>query len=259
MAPYIDYDVSMKTIKLFSVIIILASLCDSYAVVCKSRFAQSKEECSALQQWNPKNFTHVEDLDRLDKFQIIFHSITGFGWSGESNPKPGSFNERILQDPMIIVNNPKISASLISESKHKTFRGYIGLILEAQPENIVATSFEDAGSPSVKSYSEDELFMLDMYSASKKVDIRTPKAILDQTVKYNEIVLTGTDQATREQVKPAGIIIRCSVKSMTRIDSLRSPEFESYLNSKCIKFSPEVVKSLARLRSLYPTFAYPLE
>lgn len=226
---------------------------------CKSRFAQTPQECRALESWNNLSFTDVQDLDRYRKFTVIFHSITGFGWNGETNPKPGSFNERLLRDPSLISNNPKISASVISETKRKTFRGHIGLILEVSPENVVGASFEDAGSPPVKSYNEDELFMLELYSSNRAVDIITPKDVLARTVKYNEVVLTGTDQSSGRRVLATGIILRCDSSKMTRLDGLKQIDFEAYVKNKCSKFSPRVIQDLYNLRSQYPIFGFSLE
>ena len=55
-------------------------------------------------------FTDPQKLDGSPFFRIIIHSITGIGWS-EGGPTPGSWNEKLLADPELIANNPKISAS----------------------------------------------------------------------------------------------------------------------------------------------------
>lgn len=249
----------MKKYMLFLALLLSFPLLKAQAGPCKNRFAQSIEECRALESWTRNSFTPVENLDQQRKFQILFHSITGFGWSGETNPRPGSFNEKLLNDPSLIASNPKISASVISETKHKTFRGYLGFILEVNPENLVATSFEDAGSPPARSFNDDEMYMLELFSQSKKVDIKTPKVIIDLTERYNEIVLTGTDQISKHQVKPVGVVVRCSTTQMTRLDHLRGGELERFLKTKCSPFAPEVLIAIQKLAGMYPVFGYPLE
>lgn len=141
----------------------------AHAASCRSPYAQSEDECKALRSWESRNFTPIEELDVQTDFHIIFHSLSGFGWN-EDAPKNGSMNGALLRDPSLISSNPKISASLISNKKHTTFVGEVGLILEINPENVVGTSPSDAGSPRLKNNDAAQL-SLEMFSAMKTVDI----------------------------------------------------------------------------------------
>lgn len=254
---------NLKAIFLF--LYILSTACLVQASPCNNRFAQSLEECTAVENWRPESFTSIDNLEDEEHFKIIYHSITGFNWSAEAAPVPGSWNEKLLKNPSLISNNPKISSSLISDEKHRTFIGRIGFILEINPQNVVATAPHDAGSPPIKSYSEKDLKILEKFSQDKSLDIRNPDEILKMTWKdyWNEIVLTGLSESKHE-VKVTGVLIRCNTKKIIRLNQISDIEFIEYVKEECkpkpsIQFHQSVINELNKLRSTYPMFGYALD
>ncbi len=228
---------------------------------CNPLFATTRVECENAKMWTPDTFTDPEQLETKEEFQIIFHSITAFNWSASSGPKPGSWNEKLLKDPTLISNNPKISASLITDKKYSTFIGHVGFILEVHPENIVTTNTSDSGSPSIKDYSEKSLNDLALYS--NRYPIRSPSDIISKTTEgeffsYNEVVLTGKPKKGPE-VRPIGIILRCKTPRMTRLNRLSDFEFESFVKYSCTSNAHSVIAQLMNLRRIYPIFGFPLK
>lgn len=228
---------------------------------CNKRYAQTEEECKAAEKWTPEAFTNVDRLENVEHFKIIFHSIAGSRWFGESAPKPGSWNEKLLQDPSLLSGNPKISTSVITDEKHPTFLGFVGFILEVQPTNIVGTCPRDAGSPPIYSYEEKNLSYLAEYSKFAKVDIKTPDQILSLTTKseYNEIILTGKSETSEVKVK--GILIRCNTAKMVRLNQMSDNDFNDYIKTQCkpkpwVEYDRTVISALNKLRQTYPMFGY---
>jgi hypothetical protein len=224
---------------------------------CKNRFADSQKECDAAETWAPENFTDPEQLDQVKSFKIIFHSITAFGWAS-TKPGSGSWNEKLLNDPTLIANNPQISTCLLSNEKRATFMGRIGFILRPVVNNIVGSKSSDAGTRSYTGFTEEVLSSLE--NNSKGIPIRTPDKILQDTTafEYNEIVWTGTNQETQEKMIPTGVLIKCRTKEMLRLNHLNDKEFRKYITTQCRDFDKEVIDALNKLRVTYPMFGYEL-
>lgn len=225
---------------------------------CNPMFAETPSECAAASAWTPDQLSDPESLDSGDNFKIVFHSITAFGWVGRGAPDAGSWNEKLLHDPNLISNNPKISASLISETKNKTFIGYLGIILEVHPENMVVASPSDAGSPRITGYSTSDTMQLKNYS--RRFSIITPTELLNRTSEYiyNEIVLTGKPTMGQE-VKAAGFLLSCRTTKMTKLNLLTDSEFKTFIKTKCHSFSDSVIEALKQHRGTYPIYGYPIK
>ncbi len=220
--------------------------------VCRSDFAQTKAECAALNSWSPERFSSPETLGQETEFKIVFHSITGYGLHGGGYKD--SWTYKLLADPALVKNNPRISASLISERKHATFLGTIGFILEVPEENIVATSHQDLGT------SNSNYNQLVSGSESPDWDIVTPERLLEQTPErgYNEIVIVGTSPHLGTSVKVVGVIIDCPADKIVKLNDYSTDQFNESmsgcdLNRRGLEYA---IPLLDELRAQYPVYAY---
>lgn len=213
---------------------------------CDSDFAQTYAECKALELWRPENFSDSDTLDQNEKFQIIFHSITGRSSS--------SWTKKLLKDPTQLERGDRISASLISETAHSTFVGIIGFILEVPKQNYIATSNSDLGST--------DLPFEELIEEKKKRSwkIQDPNIILERTKIYNEIVIIGTNPRSQTSVKVKGIILDCPVKKMVKLNGFSKQEFFDF-TSKCTLMRRDSEKNLRpliwKLINTYPLYGYP--
>lgn len=225
---------------------------------CESDFAHSQKECDDLELWDPRNFSDPNSLDETSKFRVIFHSITG------RTEQDWIFS--LLKNPEKLEKQGRISASLISETKHETFIGWIGFLLEVPKENYIATGSSDLGS----SDNDYNGFIRDTKSPYlPKWTIKSPGAILKETVSYNEILLFGHNPKSKTSIKVKGVILDCPVEKMTKLNDLPEQEFTeiisncAFLKNKSLFIEggrnlKKAVPLIKKLFKKYPVYMYPL-
>ncbi len=226
-------------------------------------YAQSKREREALEAWDSGALTSAIGLGDSNRtsYRILYHSLCGFG---TVDPESGKFWRTLLmEDPSRIANNPKVSASLISEGHRAVWAGGVGFILGIKPENIVATCLNDAGSPGgAHGWNKDgpERQLLE-YSKGSHLDIRCPDAVLagSSGYNYNEIVLRGRGVQTGNPIQVEGVVIDCGTSSdMKQINQISDKAFEQILEEVYCKglLLREEKQSLIKLRQQLPMFCF---
>jgi hypothetical protein len=156
-------------------------------------------ESKILSTWSPENFTDPTTFERKTNFRFLYHEISGGVRSLDSK----RWSYRLLKNPELIENNPRVSYSLISEKQRGVFVGNLGLILEVPTDNIVTTSKVDIGSGFTGTNR-------DLISMANERPLVTPKKLIKLTkgYGYNEIVAVGT-AATNTKIRALAIAIPC--------------------------------------------------
>lgn len=247
-------------ISAFALLAVASSTGHAHDSPCGLPYAQSRAECDNAELWRIEKLSDPERLDRLDSFRVVYHELAGSGAWGKGVPE-GSWPVRLLRDPGLIVNNPKISASLISETKRAVYFGHFGYILSVQPENIVATSATNLWSPRLDGYSRATFSTLEALSRVATSEIQSPEAILaaSDPRQFNESIFVGRSWKSRVEVRAVGMILRCSTKEMKRLDKLPEAEFSAYVASNCFHGrNPHLIPLIAALRGRFPIYAYGL-
>lgn len=130
--------------------------------------------------------TSQEKLRSFDptKFRLLVHA--------GSTP---SKIDRLLSDPKSLENAFTFSASVIDETHRATYGRY-GVILSAPPENILATSPKDMGTPFAKVFTDSHDLVRDPFYPMliESNPTQTVDHLLKRTASehHNEVMVAGT-------------------------------------------------------------------
>jgi hypothetical protein len=202
--------------------------------LCNNPFAQSPEECSAVETWGKSKFTNFSrenDKSQLKRYRYLYNELAWLTW--EKKITQDQWPYKLLQNPFRIANNPKISASLIDQEKHTTIEPHVGLVLQVPPENIVGMADHDMGSDGIGD--DKSLETLIEKSKSSYWAIQSPDALLKASnpKKYNEVVFQGTSHVTGRTVLPVAVVIQCNRFQMKKLNSYSDWYFSKIVGIWC--------------------------
>ncbi len=212
-----------------------------------------KNQDAILSEWSPENFTEAEKFNPK-KFRFIFHTVTGWQWPELQKNTPTAM---VARDPDYIVNNAKISATVIDQDHRQIFRGGVGLILEIPTSNLIFTAPQDVGSPWFDGLNYSNVYQrMSEFKARKSPELYSPIELLERTdLIWNEIGVMGREPTYGDAVKVRAVVITaksldCETNQERSIQNLPWIQFR-YILWRC-GFGSDWVDHMMDLKKRYP-------
>jgi hypothetical protein len=146
----------------------------------------------------------TQDWSRWQNKSFEAAGSKGFSFLVHAGSSPSKI-ARMRANPHMLSEAISLSVSLINDA-HRTTYGKYGFILKVPPENIIATSSADMGSPFSKSVPATEFSEikedLGYPLLIAKNPVLKPAELLAGTLpgKYNEIMVTGTTRFGKVEI-----------------------------------------------------------
>lgn len=203
-------------------------------IPCSNPFAQTYEECAAVESWKKNEFTDFsqeKDKSCLKSYTFLYNELAWLKWGKGISKDQWAY--KLLQDPSQIVGNPKISASLINQEKHTTIEPHVGLVLQVPPENIIGMADRDMGSDGIGDDKSIETLL--WKSESPNWAIRSPNDLLKTSNPrdFNEVVFQGTSHITGRTVLPVAVVIQCKFLQMRKLNKYSDWYFSQVVGIWC--------------------------
>jgi hypothetical protein len=205
---------------------------------------------------------------QLQNQRIVYHGISrrcfNFDWKNKSVPKD-SATYQLLENPKLLSQNPKISASVIDGDNRPVYDRCLGFALTFPPQNILATFKQDGVTndvPECRSHQVNGLRVYDHLSACYSYlrhhpegKIKSSEELMSSLLpgSWNEVVVMGKGAAGA--VKVAAIVIGCDKN--VELSQLPENELRKALET-CFETDKQnhlIDLIIARVREGYPLMA----